>query len=179
MASLPSSPRLTFRLWSEDDLPLAEALWCDPEVMRYLGDTMSREQAQARLRLEMERARLLGVQYWPIFAGATNEFAGCAGLRPYRDEPGVFEVGVHIMRCFWSERLGEEAARAVIQFAFDDLNANSLTAGHNPDNQHSKALLARLGFTYSHLEPWGPLQIDHLFYRLQPPVKAQRPGLDV
>ena len=82
------------------------------------------------------------------------------------------------MRRFWSERLGEEAARAVIQCAFEDLKASGLTAGHNPENLHSKALLARLGFTYSHLEPWGPLQMDHLFYRLPRPAGGTHPTSD-
>lgn len=136
--------------------------------MRYLGGIMSAEQAHARLQLEMQRERLFGVQYWPIFTHSAQQFAGCAGLRPYHDEPGVFEVGVHIMRRFWSEGLGEEAARAVIHYAFHHLQVNGLTAGHNPENLHSKSLLGRLGFTYSHLEPWGPLHLDHLFYRLQP-----------
>jgi len=127
---------------------------------------MSHEQVEERLKLEMERARSVGVQYWPIFERATGEFAGCAGLRPYHQELGVFEVGVHIMRRFWSAGLGEEAARAVIRFAFDHLKVSGLTAGHNPDNVHSKSLLGRLGFTFSHIEPWGPLQTGHLFSRL-------------
>ena len=37
MSALPSSPRLEFCWWTEDDLPLARSLWRDAEVMRYLG----------------------------------------------------------------------------------------------------------------------------------------------
>jgi len=166
MSALPSSPRLEFCWWTEEDLPLASSLWRDPEVMRYLGGVMSVEQVEERLKLEMDRARSVGVQYWPLFERASGEFAGCAGLRPYHHEPGVFEVGVHIMRRFWSEGLGEEAVRAVIRFAFEELRVNGLTAGHNPENVHSKNLLGRLGFRFSHIEPWGPLQLGHLFYRL-------------
>jgi ribosomal-protein-alanine N-acetyltransferase len=136
--------------------------------MKYLGGVMSPVEVEERLKLEMERARLINVQYWPIFERSTGYFAGCAGLRPYHHEEKVFEVGVHIMRRFWSEGLGEEAARAVIRFAFDEMKAKGLSAGHNPENIHSKDLLRRLGFAFSHIEPWGPLQSGHLFYRLQP-----------
>lgn len=175
MNSLPTSGRLSFRCWTEEDLALAQALWCDPEVTRYLGGVMSEEQVRARLCLEMDRARSMGVQYWPIFERATGSFAGCAGLRPFHEEPAVFEVGVHIMRRFWSQQFGEEAARAVILYAFEELQVNSLTAAHNPENLHSKDLLIRLGFAYSHMEPWGPSQIGHLFYRLSRPDYASHP----
>lgn len=161
-----TSTRLIFRHWTEADLPLAFALWGDPEVARYIGGALSPEAAQARLQLEMERQRTFGVQYWPVFQRETQEFAGCAGLRPFHDEPRVFELGVHIARGFWSKRMGEEAARAVIRYAFDDLKLDALTAGHHPENLHSHALLTRLGFVYTHTEPWGAFNIGHPFYRL-------------
>jgi len=66
MSALPSSPRLEFCWWTEDDLPLARSLWRDAEVMRYLGGVMSVEQVEERLKLEMDRARSVGVQYWTI-----------------------------------------------------------------------------------------------------------------
>ncbi len=157
--SFPSSTRLQFRAWTEADRALAYSLWADPDVARYLGGVMSMEAVEARLQLEMDRQRQFGFQYWPIFLRDQGDFVGCAGLRPFHNEPHVHEVGVHIGRRFWSERLGEEAARAVIQHAFDQLGAEALTAGHNPGNVHSKALLERIGFVRTHEEPWGPLEI--------------------
>ena len=166
----PSSPRLHFRAWTEADLPLALSLWTDPEVAHFLGGVMSSDAVEARLRLEMDRQTRLGFQYWPIFHREGGHFAGCAGLRPFHAEVEVYEVGVHIARRFWSERLGEEAARAVIQHAFESLGARALTAGHNPENHHSKALIERLGFAYTHEEPWGPQRLQHPFYRLKRPA---------
>ena len=164
---LPESARLVFRTWTEEDLPLARSLWTDPGVMGHMGGPMSEDEVQARLRLEISRQEALGVQYWPMFLRETGEFAGCSGLRPYRDEPGVFEAGVHIARPFWSERLGEEAARAVARFAFGELGVQALTAGHGPRNENSKALILRLGFRYTHEEPWGNAGAMHPFYRLE------------
>ena len=156
-----------FRHWTEDDLPLASALWADPGVMRYMGGPMSPKTAKARLELEIERQRVAGVQYWPVFHRMTKEFVGCSGLRPFHDEANVYEMGVHIAPNFWSERLGEEAARAVMLYAFEDLQVDALTAGHGPGNVHSQALIERLGFQRTHEEPWGPLGILHPFYRLE------------
>jgi [ribosomal protein S5]-alanine N-acetyltransferase len=50
----PSSARLTFRSWTDKDTALAETLWCDPEVTRYCGGAMTREQARSRLDIERE-----------------------------------------------------------------------------------------------------------------------------
>ena len=169
------SPRLAFRHWTEADLPLAHSLWGDPEVALYLGGPLTLEATAAKLEVEMHRQRTYGHQYWPIFLregeeeSHTGTFAGAAGLRPFHDQPDVRELGVHIARPFWSARLGEEAARAVIRHAFDHLHLEALTAGHNPANTHSKALLQRLGFTYTHHEPWGPQNLQHPFYRLPRP----------
>ena len=173
MTPLPNSPRLAFRLWTLADLPLAQSLWGDPEVAHYLGGPFTPQDILAKLQTELDRQQTYGHQYWPIFLREgegerqADQFAGCAGLRPFHDQPDVRELGVHIARPFWSARLGEEAARTVIQYAFDHLHLEALTAGHNPDNTHSQALVQRLGFRYTHHEPWGPLHLQHPFYRLQ------------
>uniref|UniRef100_E6PZL1 Putative GCN5-related N-acetyltransferase n=1 Tax=mine drainage metagenome TaxID=410659 RepID=E6PZL1_9ZZZZ len=174
----PPSNRLSFRTWAESDHDLAISLWTNPEVMQFLGGTGTPQAAIERLRLEMQRQQQFGVQYWPIFRRSDGAFAGCAGLRPFHNEHAVFELGVHIARPFWSGRIGEEAARAVIAFAFNHLHARALTAGHNPDNTHSKALILRLGFQFTHLEPWGPLEIHHPFYRLEPSASSE-PATDI
>ncbi len=167
-----TSARLNFRHWTEADLPLAFSLWGDPEVAFYLGGTLNLDATRDKLQVELDRQQRFGVQYWPIFHRTTDQFAGCCGLRPFRDEPRVRELGVHIARPFWSERLGEEAARAVIAYAFDHLQLEALTAGHNPGHLNSKALIARLGFTYTHMQPWGPLNLNHPFYRLESPARS-------
>ncbi len=164
------SARLRFRTWREEDLPLAIALWTDADVMRYMGGARSIEQATERFREECANQQTHGFQYWPLFSLETGEHAGCAGLRPFHGSLDVLEVGVHIARPFWSERYGEEAARAVIAHAWVHSSASSLVAGHFPDNANSQALIERLGFVYTHHEPWGPRQHMHPYYRLDRPL---------
>ena len=156
--------RLGFRRWSFSDLPLATALWTDPGVMRHMGGPMPAEAVAERLTLEISRQKTLGIQYWPMFSLASGEHAGCAGLRPFHDRAGLLELGVHVARPFWSARLGEEAARAVIAWAWQHTDAAALVAGHGPDNVNSKALIGRLGFVHSHHEPWGPHNAMHPYY---------------
>lgn len=126
----PSSARLTFRSWTDEDTALAEALWCDPEVTRFFGGAMSREQARDRLHVECERDITVGMQYWPIFLRETGEFAGCAGLRPWSMDPETVEAGVNLMRSAWGQRLGEEALLAVLAHGFVTLDLPLIVAGH-------------------------------------------------
>lgn len=154
-----TSRRMFFRTWNSSDRPYAVSLWTDPEVGLFLGGPMSPDAASARLDQEMNRQRELGIQYWPVFLKADAAFAGCAGLRPFHQETGVMELGVHIVRPYWGLGLGDEAARTVIKYAFEHLGAKALTAGHNPEHMNSRALIQRLGFAFTHTEPWGPLSV--------------------
>ncbi len=160
-----TSTRLGFRPWTQQDEPLAALLWKDPGVMRYMGGPYDDGGVRSRLALEISQQQSIGLQYWPIFLLETNEFVGCAGLRPFHDQNDVAEIGVHIARKFWSARLGEEAAKALIEHAFHTLKLGALVAGHGPGNLASKALIERMNFHYTHEEPWGKAIIMHPFYR--------------
>lgn len=156
----PSSARLTFRSWTDEDTALAEALWCDPEVTRFFGGAMSREQARDRLHVECERDITVGMQYWPIFLRETGEFAGCAGLRPWSMDPETVEAGVNLMRSACGQRLGEAALLAVLAHGFVTLDLPLIVAGHGVAHDNSRKLLERVGFKYTHNILWGPKEIE-------------------
>jgi ribosomal-protein-alanine N-acetyltransferase len=162
------SPRLGFRQWSSADLPLAEALWGDPEVTRFIGGPFSPQKIQDRLNTEIELCSKHNVQYWPIFRLESHEHAGCAGLRPYRPEDRIFELGVHLRPAYWGRGLAEEAARAVIKFAFENAGAKALFGGHHPANSASQHLISKLGFRLTHEEFYLPTGLRHPSYLLKP-----------
>jgi [ribosomal protein S5]-alanine N-acetyltransferase len=163
-----TSERLGFRTWRGEDIELAMGLWGDPEVVRFISTgAPSRADVARRLEQEMATQAAHGVQYWPMFLRSDGSHVGCCGLRPYRPESGVFELGVHVCRAFWRQGLAMEAARAVIAHAFDDLGAAALFAGHNPRNAASRELLQRLGFAYTHDELYPPTGLMHPSYLLE------------
>jgi [ribosomal protein S5]-alanine N-acetyltransferase len=89
------------------------------------------------------------MQYWPIFLLEGDKHLGCAGLRPYREACRLLEMGVHVLPKFWGKGLANEAASAVIRFAFSNIGASALFAGHHPENQASRHLLSKLGFEFT------------------------------
>jgi RimJ/RimL family protein N-acetyltransferase len=146
--------RIGFRTWSAEDVPLAVGIWGDPEVTRLIADLGLPSEGQARERLAREMANLSahGVQYWPIFLLDGGANLGCCGLRPYRPEGGMFEVGAHILPARWGRGYATEALRCVIAQAFGPLKARGLFARHNPNNHGSGRVLGNLGFRYTHDE---------------------------
>jgi ribosomal-protein-alanine N-acetyltransferase len=162
------SPRLGFRQWSPADLPLAQALWGDPEVTRFIGGPLSPQKIQDRLNAEIDLLSRHNVQYWPIFLLESHEHAGCAGLRPYRPADRIFELGVHLRPPYWGRGLAEEASRTVIKFAFENAGAKALFAGHHPANSASQHLISKLGFHRTHEEFYPPTGLQHPSYLLEP-----------
>jgi [ribosomal protein S5]-alanine N-acetyltransferase len=160
------SARLGFRSWTEADLPLAEALWADPHVTRFIGGPFSPEMVRSRLQAEIENKRRFGVQYWPVFLLDGDAHLGCAGLRPCRLEPRIYELGSHLRPAFWGQGFAQEAARAAIDYAFSKLGAEALFAGHHPANEASRRLLLKLGFLPAGQELYPPTGLLHPSYLL-------------
>jgi len=168
MTPFLSTQRLYFRSWHAEDFDLAWGLWGDYAVTRLIDvrGALSRAQVQEKLQAEIEREQQFGVQYWPIFLLADGEHVGCCGLRPYDPPANIYEIGFHIRSALWGRGYGSEAAHGVIAYAFDNLQASALFAGHNPANKVSSHVLKKLGFLYTHDQYYAPTGLQHPSYLL-------------
>lgn len=160
------SARLGFRCWSSDDFPLASALWGDPRVTKLIGGPFSEQQVREKLERELVWMRDHRVQYWPVFLLADHSHVGCTGLRPYKLEEKIYELGFHLRPEFWRQGFAEEAARAAIAHGFETVAANALFAGHHPENTASLHLLEKLGFRRMGTHLYTPTGLQHPSYLL-------------
>ena len=158
------SPRLGFRPWTPQDLPLALTLWGDPSVTAWLSGPLSATAIQARLEYEIRLREQVGIQYWPIFLLTSGEHVGCAGLRPKTAD--LLELGYYLKPQFWGSGLATEAAAAVADYAFATLSAQTLFAGHHPANTASSKVLAKLGFERAGEEFYEPSGVVEPIYLL-------------
>lgn len=161
--------RLCFSKWKIEDLQLASELWGDKDVTLYItaSGQFSSSEIKTRLDTEMGNLKKCGVQYWPIFEKTTGKFVGCCGLRPHKPDELIYELGFHLKKEFWGNGFGSEAAEAVIHYAFEQLHAEELIAGHHPDNLSSKKILKRLGFYYIGDKFYPPTKLKHPSYVLK------------
>ena len=163
------SDRLGFGTWSLADFPLARQLWGDPQVTQFFGGPFNDEEIARRLELEITRLETYGFQYWPLYSLPDGEHVGCCGLRPYRPEQQIHELGFHLRPKYWGQRLAAEAAQTAIAYSFAVLEAKGLSAGHHPANVASKRVLEKLGFHYTHQEHFPALRLDIPYYLLEKP----------
>lgn len=167
--------RIWFSRWTPHDIELAMQLWGEPEVTKFIcaSGKLAEDEIEKRLAVELANDEQYHIQYWPCFQAATQELIGCCGLRPHqRDE---YEIGFHLRPEFWGHGYATEAAGAVIRYAFDQLNAAALFAGHNPNNTASAKVLKKLGFVYIKDEYYAPTGLYHPSYKLLNPAGAAQP----
>jgi RimJ/RimL family protein N-acetyltransferase len=158
--------RLFFRTWSPSDLPLAMALWGDARVTAFTGGPFTEKEVQERLAAEIERERMRGIQYWPMFLKEGSGHVGCCGLRPNDDARGLLEIGFYLRPEHWGKGFATEAARGVLAHAFDTVGARGVFAGHHPENRASKHAIAKLGLRYLYDELYPPTGLQHPSYLL-------------
>lgn len=159
--------RIGFSNWKKTDMHLAEVLWGDPNVTKYICARGQFEQHEISERLdkEIQNEQVFQVQYWPIFTLTSGELIGCCGLRPRSSN--TYEIGFHLRPKFWGRGYATEAAQAVVQYAFSVLKAEWLFAGHNPQNAASSKVLYKLGFQYVGDEFYAPTGLYHPSYQLK------------
>lgn len=76
-----------------------------------------------------------------------GEAAGAISLR--RKEAGVYVLGYWLGEPWWGKGYATEAARRTARFAFEELGAENLIAGHFLDNPASGRVLEKCGFRYT------------------------------
>ena len=163
------SARLGFSNWREEDIDLARTLWGAPDVTKYICATgvFTEEDISARLAKELSNFKEFGVQYYPMFDLESGEFAGVGGFRPYDLDKNIYEMGIHLRKPFQRGGYGTELAKALINYGFGVLGFSAIFGGHHPNNEGSRALTKKLGFTYIGDEFYEPTGLYHPSYMLK------------
>jgi len=115
-----------------------------------------------------EQARRREAFHWAITRRETGELIGAISLMKLDHRARLAETGYWVAKDHWGHGFCTEAARAVIDHAFDVLNLNRVHAHHMVRNPASGAVLRKIGMRYEgrrrqHLERWGKLEDIELF----------------
>lgn len=160
--------RIGFSMWNDADLELAVQLWGEENVTRFIcsSGTFTQRDIRKRLEVEISNGERFSIQYWPIFELTSGELIGCYGLRPFKSETGMYEMGFHLRSKYWGKGYAFEAGKEVINYSFSVLKAIKLYAGHHPENINSEKLLKKLGFQYIGKNFYEPTGLFHPSYEL-------------
>lgn len=141
--------RLTLREWQAADADDYAALGADPEVTRYIGGVMSRQQSWRSMALHAGHWTLRGYGHWAVVRTSDGRFLGRAGLwsPEVSGWPGL-EVGWTFARHAWGHGYATEAGHAAVRWAWSVLNAPRLISVIHPENTASVLVAQRLGGTF-------------------------------
>jgi RimJ/RimL family protein N-acetyltransferase len=136
--------RLVLRGWREGDIEVEAAVSADPEVMRYLGGVIGREEAWRRMTLHAGHWLIRGYGNWAVEQRDSGALIGRVGLWRPEGWPGL-EVGWRLVRSAWGSGYATEAARAAMEWAWANLEAEQLISLIHPENAGSMRVAGRLG----------------------------------
>ena len=165
MADIFRTERLVVRALAEDDAPALYDLHRSDDVMRWLDRTLSTGVADELARIDRWRAyERDGFGFFAMALRETDELVGVLVLKPFDDLPYV-DLGWRLRPGHQRRGYATEAARGAVGYAFGTLDLDKVAAVTLPDNVRSRAVMERLGMTYSgEVEHAG---LPHVLYLLR------------
>lgn len=174
-----TTERLLLRPWRTEDLAPFAALNADAQVMRHFPACMSREESDLLAARILQHFDEHGFGQWIVERREDGAFLGVLGLARVSFEaaftPAV-EIGWRFNVAYWRQGYALEAARAALDFAFEQLQLEEVVAFTVPANLPSQGLMQRLGmirdeagdFEHPRL-PEGHALRPHVLYRIRRP----------
>lgn len=140
--------RLLLRRWRERDRDAFAALNADPEVMEHLPAVLTPEESDQLLRRIDRQFEEFGFGLWAVDIKWAKRFIGFCGLAVPTFQthftPAV-EIGWRFAKDQWGSGYATEAAKAVIDFGFEQTDLDEILAWTIPVNQRSQRVMQRLG----------------------------------
>ncbi len=142
--------RLILRPRTMDDLDACVEMDADPEVIRFIPVVWNGPAAHAEfLKERVGKQYPPGLGYWSVFLkDEPEEFLGWVHLLPVDGGADTAEIGWRLKRSAWSRGYATEAARAVLEHAFETVGCGRVVAATHADNVRSKKMMSRLGMKY-------------------------------
>jgi RimJ/RimL family protein N-acetyltransferase len=151
--------RLVLRRWKERDREEFAALNADPEVMEHFPGVLSAEESDQMLRRIDRQFVEFGFGLWAVDIKWAEKFIGFCGLAVPTFQthftPAV-EIGWRFARDEWGNGYATEAARAALDFGFEQAALDEILSWTIPANERSQGVMARLGLKRS-----PALDFDH------------------
>ncbi|MGV3587092.1 MAG: GNAT family N-acetyltransferase [Adhaeribacter sp.] len=147
----------TERLLLREILPADEfgmfELDSDAEVQQYLGNKPITQVEEARRTIAFIRQQYLenGVGRRAVIEKETNNFVGWAGLKFVRETTNshvnYHDLGYRFIKRFWGKGYATEAAKASLNFGFEQLKLKNIYAMADVNNVASRKILEKVGLT--------------------------------
>ena len=122
------------------------AVYCDPEVMRYIpgGALAGAEAVRATLATHARTQERLGFSAWAVVERQSGTVVGDAGFGIF-EPTGDVELGYTLARAYWGRGYATEAAAACLAAGLAHIAAPRIVAVVDEDNAASLRVAERIG----------------------------------
>lgn len=143
--------RLLLRLQGLDDLDSLWALYCNPNITKFIPDApRSYEEAKEELEWFMNgHPKYPELGLWATIHKDSGKFIGRCGLLPWTIENQFdIEVAYTIAEDYWGQGLATEAAQGILDYGFETLQLSRLICLIDPDNVASQKVAQKIGMKF-------------------------------
>lgn len=143
--------RVGLRRFLPADLEPFARINSDPQVMEFLPQLLSLEECRDYMERINGRIEIQGFGFWAAEHLKDRQLMGFVGLTevsyPTDFTPAV-EIGWRLAVPYWGQGLATEAARACLQFGFEQAKLQQIVSFTTPLNRRSRRVMQRLGMVY-------------------------------
>ncbi len=168
MKIFAETDRLILREFMLSDDKAMFELDSDPEVHRYLGNKPVTDIAQSREIIDRVRKQYIdnGIGRWAMIEKKSGEFVGWCGLKlnteTINGHTNFYDLGYRLIKRYWGSGYATEAALAVLEYGFLEMQLPVIYGMAATDNAASNQILKKLGFVF--VETYTYQDILHNWY---------------
>ncbi|PWJ42476.1 GNAT family N-acetyltransferase [Sediminitomix flava] len=143
-----TSERLGFRNWQVADIQKMAFINEDPSVMKYFPCTTSILQTENFIARMQRLFKEKGYCYFAVDRLDSGEFIGFLGLcyQNFEAEFSPFvDIGWRLAQNAWDKGYATEGAKRCLQFAFEELNIQSVKSTAPLANERSIRVMKKIG----------------------------------
>lgn len=133
--------RLAVQYLEETDLEPFYEMQSNLKVMQFIKPTMNMEESKKELNrfIAYYHNENIDFNIWAVREQQTGLFIGICGF--YENAKQEFEIAYRLRECFWGNGYGQEMARGLIQYCFEETDLEVLKAYVRLGNKGSIRIL--------------------------------------
>jgi len=137
--------RLILRYQQASDVAFLVDLWADPNVTRYMGGPRDRDWLQSVFEKTAQDPYAERYDLWPVIEKETGRAVGYCGLldKEVEGRPEI-ELTYIMASSAWGKGYATELARALKQYAFEEMGISRLIALIEPENTASERVAVKI-----------------------------------
>ena len=140
-------------------------LHSNEQVQKYTGEEIitSIEGIHHKIREKMNDYKVYGFGRWATLLKEENKFVGWAGLA-FLPEFDEIDLGYRLLPEYWGHGIATEVSRAILRYAFEDLQLDKVIAIAMKENKASIRVMEKVGMQFDKYAPYEPDGEDVAFY---------------